>query len=112
MNLVAIISQRLIPAKDKGKRVLAAEVLTPTPYMQSLIQQGELDKIKQAMEESSDKHLQTFDQSLFKLYAAGKITIEEALHNADSPSDLKLKIRLSGGGDPTEEHPKFSSVQF
>jgi twitching motility protein PilU len=98
LNLRAVISQRLVMGKD-GKRLPAAEIMLNTPFIAELIQKGELNEVKRAMAEGQDSNLQTFDQALYKLFQAGKITDEEALKHADSRNDLKLKMRFSGGDD-------------
>ncbi|RKQ55522.1 twitching motility protein PilU [Vogesella indigofera] len=85
--LKAVISQRLIPASD-GKRRPALEVLINTSHIADLIRNGEIDKIKEAIEASMTEGAQTFEQSLFRLYRDGLISLEEALHNADSPTNL------------------------
>ncbi len=85
--LKAVVSQRLIPAKD-GKRRPALEVLINTTHIADLIRNGEIDKIKEAIEASMTEGAQTFEQSLFRLYKDGLISLEEALHNADSPTNL------------------------
>ena len=97
LNLRAIIAQRLVIGKD-GLRVPAVEILLSSSYVQELIQKGEIDTIKDAMEQSSDRGMQTFDQALYGLYADGKITMEEALRNADSRNNLSLRIRLAQTG--------------
>lgn len=96
LNLKAFVSQRLIPTID-GKRVAAIEILLGTPMIRDLIMKGEVHAIKEIMEKSEEQGMQTFDSHLYKLYVAGKISLAEALRNADSPSNLKLKINLSGG---------------
>ncbi len=96
LHLQAIISQRLIPGVD-GKRVPAVELLIRTPYIADLILKGEIEGLKDAMKEGFQHGMQTFDQSLFELYKAGKISAAEALENADSSNDLGLNIRLHGG---------------
>lgn len=95
LNLRGIVSQRLIPTLD-GKRVSAIEVLIDTPRIKDLIRQGEIDTIKDAMEQGTQEGCQTFDQALFKLYREGKITLDQALMNADSANNLRLKIKLEG----------------
>ncbi|MFQ5665472.1 MAG: PilT/PilU family type 4a pilus ATPase [Candidatus Binatia bacterium] len=98
LNLRAIISQRLIPGVD-GKRVAALEVLVDTPWIKDLIKKGEVDTLKEAMEKSTQEGGQTFDQALFTLYAEGRTTEEQALSNADSVNNLRIRIRnldLSG----------------
>jgi twitching motility protein PilU len=102
LYLRAIISQRLIVGVD-SKRVAAVEVLLNTPYISELIHKGDLHAIKDAMEESNEQGIITFDQSLNELYKAGKITEEEALRNADSRNNLSLKIRMSGDAESANE---------
>jgi len=94
LNLKGVISQRLVPALD-GKRALATEVLLLSAYVSDLIQKGRVDEIKDAMAKGNDVGMKTFDQSLFDLYKAGRISLDEALRNADSHTDLALRIRLS-----------------
>lgn len=96
LNLQAVISQRLVSAKE-GKLVPAIEVMLNTPYISELIHRGSMGEIKAVMGKSTDPGVCTFDQSLFDLYSNGIIRIEEALRNADSATDLKLRIRLSEG---------------
>jgi len=98
MNLVAIVSQRLIPGKH-SKRVAATEVMINTPYMAELIQKQKMGDIKEIMGDNGDIGMHTFDQSLFKLFANGKIDEENALAYADSRNDLSLKIRFAAEGD-------------
>ncbi|WP_447979503.1 PilT/PilU family type 4a pilus ATPase [Candidatus Nitrospira bockiana] len=95
LNLRAIISQRLIPSLD-GKRVAACEILMDTPRAKDLIKKGQVDLLKEAMEQGVQEGSQTFDQVLFELYAAGKISLEQALINADSANNLRVKIKLAG----------------
>ena len=97
MNLVAVVSQRLIPGKVQ-KRVAAVEVMINTPYVAELIQKQKLSEIKEIMADNNDIGMNTFDQSLFKLFAKGKIDEENALANADSRNDLSLKIRFAAEG--------------
>ncbi len=94
LNLKAFVSQRLIPTID-GKRVAAVEVLLNTQYVSDLILKGEVHGIKEAMEKSETTGMQTFDTHLQKLYEQGKISLEDALANSDSPNNLRLKISLS-----------------
>ncbi|HPZ10318.1 MAG TPA: PilT/PilU family type 4a pilus ATPase [Candidatus Eremiobacteraeota bacterium] len=93
MNLKAIFSQRLLPRADGSGRVPAVEVLITTPRIKDLIRRGETDKIKSTIEGSSGEGMQTFDQHLYELYKAGLITLEDTLLNADSRSDLRLKLK-------------------
>lgn len=95
LNLRAIISQRLIPSVE-GKRVLAVEILLDTPRIKDLIKKGEIDILKEAMEQGIQEGCQTFDQAILVLYKEGKVSLEEALANADSANNLRLKIKLQG----------------
>ncbi len=97
LNLVGFISQRLIPAKDGSKRILASEVLLGTPLVKDLIYRGEIIELKDVMEKSENLGMQTFDSALFKLYNEGQISYEDALRNADSANNLRLKISLKEG---------------
>jgi twitching motility protein PilU len=99
LNLRGIISQRLILGID-GKRVPAVEILLNTFYIAELIRKGEIDEIKEAMKNAHQKGIQTFDQSLYTLYTAGKVSKEEALANADSRNDLEWRINFGGDGKP------------
>lgn len=93
INMNGVISQRLIPTPD-GKRCAAIEVLINTPHISSLILKGDLNEIKEAMKTSGSKGMQTFDNALYDLYQAQKISMEEALKNADSRNDLEAKINF------------------
>lgn len=95
LNLRSIIAQRLVSSVD-GKRAAALEVLIDTPRIKDLIKKGEVDTLKEAMEQGVQEGCQTFDQALFELYKDGKITLEQALVNADSANNLRLKIKLAG----------------
>ena len=95
LNLRSIVSQRLIPSVD-GKRVAALEILMDTPRIKDLIRKGEVDTLKQAMEQGIQEGCQTFDQALFALYRDGIINLDQALINADSANNLRLKIKLAG----------------
>lgn len=94
LNLRAIISLRLVPGVE-NIRVPAAEILINSPYIADLIQQGKIDEIKHVMTRSREQGMQTFDQSLYDLYKAGKISKENAIYYADSKNNLGLQIRLS-----------------
>jgi twitching motility protein PilU len=95
LNLRSIVSQRLIPSVE-GKRVAALEILMDTPRIKDLIKKGEVDTLKQAMEQGIQEGCQTFDQALFALYRDGIINLDQALINADSANNLRLKIKLAG----------------
>jgi len=92
-NLNAVISQRLIP-DNFGKRCAAIEVMINTPHIANLILKGELYEIKEAMKSSGSKGMQAFDDALLALYKAERITLKEALKNADSQNDLEAKINF------------------
>jgi len=94
LNLKAVVSQRLIPRADQKGRVPAVEVLINTPLMSDLIFKGEVHEMKELMAKSGEQGMKTFDQALFDLYEEGLITYEDALRNADSVNDLRLRIKL------------------
>ena len=95
-NLRGFVSQRLIPTVD-GKRCAAVEVLLGTKSIQELVLKNRLTEIKQIMEKSENLGMQTFDGALFKLYQAGRISLDEAIANTDSPNNLRLRIKLGSG---------------
>jgi twitching motility protein PilU len=96
LNLRAFISQRLIPTVE-GKRCAAIEILLGTPLVCDMIKRGDISELKEIMEKSRNLGMQTFDQALFDLHKEGKISEEEAIRNADSANNLRLKISLSEG---------------
>ncbi len=96
LNLKAVISQRLVAGLAQ-KLVPAIEILLNTPYIADLMQKGRPDEIKAVMAKSVELGMRTFDQSLYDLYLDHRISYEEAMHNADSRTDLALRIRLSVG---------------
>ena len=102
LNLVAFVSQRLIPTVD-GKRAAAIEILIGTPRVADLIKGGKVMELKEVMEKSEQQGMKTFDSALFDLYQSGKISYEEALKNADSKNNLRLKIQLAEGKTRDEE---------
>ena len=99
LNLKAVIGQRLLHG-IKIKRVPAMEIMLSSAYVADLIEKGEITTIREAMKESNEAGMQTFDQALYKLYAAGEISYAEALQNADSHTDLALRVRLEGPEPP------------
>ena len=96
LNLQGFVSQRLIPTVD-GKRAAAIEVLLGTPRVCDLIKQEKVLEIKEVMEKGEQQGMKTFDSALFDLFKSGKISYEEALKNADSKNNLRLRIQLSQG---------------
>lgn len=96
LNLKAFVSQRLVPRRETKGRVAAVEIMLNSPFISDLIFKGEVHQIKEVMAKSREIGMQTFDQSLFDLYEAGFISYEDALRNADSLNDLRLRIKLHG----------------
>ncbi|PCK07325.1 MAG: type IV pili twitching motility protein PilT [Alteromonadaceae bacterium] len=93
-NMKAIVSQRLVPTIDK-KRCAAVEVLLGTKTISEMILKSRLEDIKPIMEKSENLGMQTFDTALFYLFKENKITLEDAIANADSPNNLRLRIKLA-----------------
>lgn len=91
MNLVCVISQRLVIGVDH-QRVAALEIMIKNPHIADLILNGKIDEIKEAMADSGTDGMQTFDKALYDLYTSGRVTLEEALNNADSRTNLEAKI--------------------
>ena len=88
LNLKAVISQRLVPGMQ-GKLACAVEIMMNTPYISELLREGNFNEIKEIMEKGDTTGMQTFDQSLYNLYKADKITIKNALAYADSSTNLE-----------------------
>lgn len=95
LNLRCIASQRLIPKLDASGRVAAVEVLLHSPLISDLIYKGDVHGIKEVMTKSREMGMQTFDQALFDLFESGQISYDDALRNADSVNDLRLKFKLN-----------------
>jgi twitching motility protein PilU len=96
LNLKAVVSQRLLRTVDGQGRVAAFEIMLNTPLIADLILKGEVHGLKPVIQRSKELGMQTFDMALFDLYEAGKISLEEALRNADSANELRLRIKLEG----------------
>jgi twitching motility protein PilU len=96
LNLKAVISQRLVPLREGKGRAAAVEVLLNSPLISDLIFKGEIHEIKEIMKKSRELGMQTFDQSLFDLYEADRISYEDALRFADSTNEVRLAIKLHG----------------
>ena len=107
LNLKAVVSQRLVVGVD-GRRMPATEVLINTPVIRDLLRRGQVHEMKQAMEQSLEEGMESFDQCLFRLYKEGKVDMEEALRAADSREGLSLKFRLSEG--TTGEHNPYADT--
>jgi len=101
LNLAALISQRLIPLKEGKGRVAAVEVLLRSALVQDLIRDGKIPELRELMKRSRETGMQTFDQSLFDLYEAGRIDEDEALRYADSVNDLRLLIKYQSAHAPS-----------
>ncbi len=95
LNLKAFVSQRLV-SKAGGGRVAAIEILLNSPLISDLILKGETNMVKEVMAKSTELGMQTFDQALFDLAESGRITQEDALRNADSINELRLRFKLKG----------------
>ena len=94
LNLRGLISQRLIPRESGSGRIAAMEIMLNSPLVQDLIFRGEVAKIKEVMSRSNRLGMNTFDQALFDLYEKGVVSYEDALRNADSKNELRLRIKL------------------
>lgn len=102
LNLRAFVSQRLVPKKGGG-RCAAIEILLNSPLVSDLILKGETNMIKEAMAKSVELGMQTFDQALFQLCEEGRITEDDALRNADSINELRLKFKLHSKNSSTKD---------
>jgi twitching motility protein PilU len=91
--LRAILAQRLVIGKD-SKRVAALEVMLNTPHISELVKRGDVSAIKEAIENSSESGVQSFDMALMQLYRDGRVSMEEALRNADSRSNMEARINF------------------
>jgi twitching motility protein PilU len=96
LNLKGVISQRLIPLREGKGRAAAVEIMLNSPLISDLIFKGEVHEIKEIMKKSRELGMQTFDQSIFELYEAGRISYEDALRFADSTNEVRLNIKLHG----------------
>lgn len=113
LNLRAVIAQRLCIGLE-SRRVAAVEMMQVTPYVKELIEFGKIEEIREAMERAEDKVNQTFDQCLYKLIKAGKISLDEGLNKADSKNNLALKFRLEkdGNNDPSVKKVDQNAAEF
>ncbi|MBT3203272.1 MAG: PilT/PilU family type 4a pilus ATPase [Gammaproteobacteria bacterium] len=103
LNLKAVVSQRLVPAMG-GKLACVVEVMMNSPYISELLREGNFNEIKEVMEKGDTVGMQTFDQSLYDLYKADKITIKNALTYADSSTNLEWKINFGGDQGKDKRH--------
>ena len=112
LNTKAFISQRLVPREGGIGRVAAMEIMLNTPLIQDLIFKGEVGQIKEIMAKSTRLGMQTFDQSLFSLYEDAAITYEEAMRNADSKNELRLRIKLQSKRDSSHADQQSESLRI
>lgn len=94
LNMRAIIAQQLVPTIDGKGRLAAIEILLNSPLVTDLIQRNETGGLKEAMRKGKEMGMQSFDMALYEMYSQGKISLEQAIHHADSPNDLRLMIKL------------------
>ena len=112
LNTKAFIAQRLIPREGGIGRIAAMEIMLNTPLVQDLIFKGEVGQIKEIMSKSTRLGMQTFDQALFYLYEDSIITYEEAMRNADSKNELRLRIKLESKRDASAADQQAESLQI
>lgn len=105
LNLRAIVAQQLVPTPDGKGRVAAIEILLNSPLVTDLIQRNEIGSLKEAMKKGKETGMQSFDMALYELYKSDRITMDQAIHHADSPNDLRLMIKLD-----TEEGTSLGSL--
>ncbi|MBT8090542.1 MAG: PilT/PilU family type 4a pilus ATPase [Gammaproteobacteria bacterium] len=112
LNTKAFIAQRLIPREGGIGRIAAMEIMLNTPLVQDLIFKGEVGQIKEIMAKSTRLGMQTFDQALFYLFEEGTITYEEAMRNADSKNELRLRIKLESKRDSSLADQQAESLHI
>ncbi|HEX7081759.1 MAG TPA: PilT/PilU family type 4a pilus ATPase [Gammaproteobacteria bacterium] len=112
LNITALISQRLIPRENGMGRVAAMEIMLSSPLISDLIFRGEVAAIKDVMAKSNRLGMQTFDQALFQLYEDGVISYDEAIRNADSKNELRLRIKLQSKREGAAAAEQAESLQL
>ncbi len=112
LNTKAFIAQRLIPREGGIGRIAAMEIMLNTPLVQDLIFKGEVGQIKEIMAKSTRLGMQTFDQALFYLYEDGIVSYEEAMRNADSKNELRLRIKLESKRDSSIADQQSESLRI
>ena len=112
LNTKAFISQRLVPRESGVGRVAAMEIMLNTPLVADLIFKGEVGQIKEIMAKSTRLGMQTFDQALFHLYEEGVISYEEAMRNADSKNELRLRVKLESKRDSSLADQQAESLKI
>ena len=112
LNLKAVIAQRLLKTVDGKGRSAAIEILLNSPLISDLILKGEVHEIKNIMSKSNELGMKTFDQALFDLYEADRVTLEDALRNADSMNELRLRIKLEGKAAKNAEEDNLDHLKL
>ena len=112
LNTRALISQRLVPREGVGGRIAAMEIMLNSPLIADLIFKGDVTQIKEVMARSTRMGMQTFDQALFALYEGGKISYEDALRNADSKNELRLRVKLESRREDHLAHEQATSLRL
>jgi twitching motility protein PilU len=112
LNAKAFVSQRLVPRESGVGRIAAMEIMLNTPLIADLIFKGEVSHIKEIMAKSTRLGMQTFDQALFLLYEDGVISYEEALRNADSKNELRLRVKLESKRDTSANDQQTESLRI
>jgi len=112
LNTKAFVSQRLIPRETGVGRIAAMEIMLNSPLIADLIFKGEVGQIKEIMAKSTRLGMQTFDQSLFALYEEGTISYEEAMRNADSKNELRLRIKLESKRESSNDDRQSESLKI
>ena len=112
LNVKAIIAQRLLPRSSGTGRIAAMEVMLASPLISDLIFKGEVHQLKEVMARSNRLGMKTFDQALFDLFEDGKISYEDALRNADSRNELRLRIKLDSKRDFKARDEGADSLQL
>jgi twitching motility protein PilU len=112
LNTKALVSQRLIPRETGVGRIAAMEIMLASPLIADLIFKGEVGQIKEIMAKSTRLGMQTFDQALFVLYEDGIISYEEAMRNADSKNELRLRIKLESKRETSTSDQQAESLRI
>ena len=112
LNIRALISQRLVPREGGAGRIAAMEIMLHSPLIADLIFKGDVAAIKDVMARSTRLGMKTFDQSLYELYESNQISYEEALRNADSKNELRLRIKLESRREDKLSHEQASSLRI
>jgi twitching motility protein PilU len=112
LNIRAMISQRLVPRDGDAGRIAAMEIMLHSPLIADLIFKGEVAQIKEVMARSTRLGMKTFDQALFELYEESCISYEDALRNADSKNELRLRVKLESRRDDKLAHEQASTLRI